>query len=129
MGNNTFNFDEYFDQMQGLVSEKKSSARVRCLIMVCLFLHLYSINYISSLQDVIDLRKNNWIQRREDAGPKTIDQIHKEAQNEEMKQKLALSDAPPSRKSEDRSSQRRYFCPLSSLATNIERVCLSSSGP
>ena len=58
---------------------------------------------------MIDLRKNNWIQRREDAGPKTIDQIHKEAQNEEMKQKLALSEAPPSRKSEDRSSQRRYF--------------------
>ena len=115
MGNNTFNFDEYFDQMQGLVSEKKSSARVRCLIMVCLFLHLYSINYISSLQDVIDLRKNNWIQRREDAGPKTIDQIHKEAQNEEMKQKLALSDAPPSRKSEDRSSQRRYFQRATSL--------------
>ena len=36
---------------------------------------------------MIDLRKNNWVKRREDAGPKTIDQIHKEAQNEEMKQK------------------------------------------
>lgn len=38
MGNNTFNFDAYFDEMQGLVSEKKSSARVRCLIMVGLIL-------------------------------------------------------------------------------------------
>ena len=57
---------------------------------------------------MIDLRKANWIKRREDAGPKTIDQIHKEAQKEEMKQKLAsMTDPPPSRKSEDRSSQRR----------------------
>lgn len=54
------------------------------------------------------MRQANWIKRREDAGPKTIDQIHKEAHKEEMKQKLAnMTDAPPSRKSEDRSSQRR----------------------
>ena len=40
MGNNTFNFGDYFEQMQSLVNEKKSSARVRCLIMVCLFILL-----------------------------------------------------------------------------------------
>ena len=67
---------------------------------------------LSFLQDVIDLRSNKWVKRREDAGPKTIDQIHKEAQNEELKQKMAnMRDTrdppPPSRKSEDRSSQRR----------------------
>ena len=66
--------------------------------------------YDSLLQDVIDLRKNAWVKRREDAGPKTIDQIHKEAQSEEIKQKIAnMREPPPSRKSEDRSSQRRYF--------------------
>ena len=59
---------------------------------------------------MIDLRKNAWVKRREDAGPKTIDQIHKEAQSEEIKQKIAnMREPPPSRKSEDRSSQRRYF--------------------
>jgi len=90
-GNKTYNFEDYFNKMQGLVGEKKISARVRFL-----------------MQDVIDLRKANWIKRREDAGPKTIDQIHKEAQKEEMKQKLAnMTEPPPSRKSEDRSSQRR----------------------
>ena len=71
---------------------------------------------------MIDLRKNKWIKRREDAGPKTIDQIHKEAQHEEMKQKLSLAnirEPPPSRKSEDRSSQRRYFW-LGVSVTNID---------
>ena len=37
MGNNTFNFDDYFDKMQSLVTEKKCNSRVRCLIMVCYF--------------------------------------------------------------------------------------------
>jgi len=90
-GNSTYNFDQYFTKMEELVSEKKISARVRFL-----------------MQDVIDLRQANWIKRREDAGPKTIDQIHKEAHKEEMKQKLAnMTDPPPSRKSEERSNQRR----------------------
>jgi len=90
-GNSTYNFDKYFDQMEDLVSQKKISARVRFL-----------------MQDVIDLRQANWIKRREDAGPKTIDQIHQEAHKEEMKQKLAnMTDPPPSRKSDERSNQRR----------------------
>ena len=50
--------DMYFKDMRRLVSERKTSARVRFLI-----------------QDVIELRENNWRKRREDAGPKTIDQI------------------------------------------------------
>ena len=54
------------------------------------------------------MRQANWIKRREDAGPKTIDQIHQEAHKEEMKQKLAnMTDPPPSRKSDERSNQRR----------------------
>ena len=55
------------------------------------------------MQDVIDLKKANWVKRREDAGPKTIDQIHQEAKKEEIKIKLAnMTEPPPSRKSEDR---------------------------
>ena len=40
------------------------------------------------IQDVIDLRRNNWKPRREKAGPKTLDQIHKEAEREKTAQKL-----------------------------------------
>ena len=40
------------------------------------------------LQDVIDLRRNNWKPRREKAGPKTLDQIHKEAEREKTQAKL-----------------------------------------
>ena len=31
------------------------------------------------MQDIVDLRNNNWVPRREDNNPKTIDQIRKEA--------------------------------------------------
>ena len=40
------------------------------------------------IQDVIDLRRNNWKPRREKAGPKTIDQIHQEADREKTQKKL-----------------------------------------
>ena len=43
------------------------------------------------LQDVIDSRKNNWKPRREKAGPKTIDQIHKEAESEKLNQQVLKS--------------------------------------
>ena len=97
----------YFKEMMKLVEQKKTSARVRFL-----------------MQDVIELRLNGWKKRREDAGPKTIDQIHKEAQNEELKQKMAnMRDTrdppPPSRKSEDRSSQRRYVVTLARAPLQI----------
>ena len=57
---------------------------------------------------MIDLRLANWVKRREEAGPKTIEEIHKDAQKEEIKQKLAnmTTEPPPSRKSEDRSNRR-----------------------
>ena len=35
------------------------------------------------LQDVADLRENNWVPRGVDSCPKTIDQIHKEAKLQE----------------------------------------------
>ena len=59
-----------------------------------------------------DLRLANWVKRREEAGPKTIEEIHKDAQKEEIKQKLAnmTTEPPPSRKSEDRSNRRWGYC-------------------
>jgi translation initiation factor 4G len=53
--------ETYFREMIKIIEEKKTSSRVRFL-----------------MQDVVDLRANGWKKRREDAGPKTIDQIHEE---------------------------------------------------
>ncbi|KAK6174828.1 hypothetical protein SNE40_013400 [Patella caerulea] len=70
--------DQYFQKMQKIVGEKKTSSRVRFM-----------------LQDVIDLRLCNWVPRREDNNPKTIDQIHKEAAKENAQKNFLLSQNPP----------------------------------
>ncbi|XP_049627898.1 eukaryotic translation initiation factor 4 gamma 3 isoform X4 [Suncus etruscus] len=61
--------DQYFNQMEKIVKERKTSSRIRFM-----------------LQDVIDLRRCNWVSRRADQGPKTIEQIHKEAKIEEQEE-------------------------------------------
>ena len=44
------------------------------------------------LQDVVDLRDNKWVPRqRQDAKVKTIDQIHREAEDEEQMTKQLAS--------------------------------------
>ncbi|XP_069096178.1 eukaryotic translation initiation factor 4 gamma 3 isoform X13 [Pleurodeles waltl] len=61
--------DQYFNQMEKIVKERKTSSRIRFM-----------------LQDIIDLRRCNWVSRRADQGPKTIEQIHKEAKIEEQEE-------------------------------------------
>ncbi|KAL0965959.1 hypothetical protein UPYG_G00288670 [Umbra pygmaea] len=63
--------DQYFAQMDKIIKEKKTSSRIRFM-----------------LQDVIDLRQSGWVPRRGEQGPKTIDQIHKEAEMEEQMQQI-----------------------------------------
>ncbi|XP_029687531.1 eukaryotic translation initiation factor 4 gamma 1-like isoform X2 [Takifugu rubripes] len=65
--------DQYFNQMDKIIKERKTSSRIRFM-----------------LQDVLDLRKNNWVPRRADQGPKTIDQIHKEAEMEEQREQIKV---------------------------------------
>ncbi|XP_028329643.1 eukaryotic translation initiation factor 4 gamma 1-like [Gouania willdenowi] len=65
--------DEYFNQMNKIIKEKMTSSRIRFM-----------------LQDVLDLRKNSWVPRRGDQGPKTIDQIHKEAELEEHQEQIKV---------------------------------------
>lgn len=36
------------------------------------------------LQDVIDLRNSKWVPRRQDINPRTIDEIQKEASDEQL---------------------------------------------
>ncbi|KAK5606526.1 Eukaryotic translation initiation factor 4 gamma 1, partial [Crenichthys baileyi] len=73
--------DQYFNQMEKIIKERKTTSRIRFM-----------------LQDVLDLRRNNWIPRRGDQGPKTIDQIHKEAEMEEHREQMKVQQALISRK-------------------------------
>jgi len=61
----------YFDRMHFIIEKRTTSSRVRFL-----------------MQDVIDLKKASWKKRREEAGPKKIDQIHQDMKKEEMFQSL-----------------------------------------
>ncbi|XP_051535237.1 eukaryotic translation initiation factor 4 gamma 1-like isoform X2 [Myxocyprinus asiaticus] len=65
--------DQYFNQMEKIIKERKTSSRTRFM-----------------LQDVLDLRRNNWVPRRGDLGPKTIEQIHKEAELEEHREQAKV---------------------------------------
>ncbi|XP_066459421.1 eukaryotic translation initiation factor 4 gamma 1 isoform X2 [Eleutherodactylus coqui] len=89
--------DQYFNQMDKIIKERKTSSRIRFM-----------------LQDVIDLRLCNWIPRRADQGPKTIDQIHKDAELEKQREQVKVQQLmskqdkrrePPGRPTSGRGSQ------------------------
>ncbi|XP_059200082.1 eukaryotic translation initiation factor 4 gamma 1a isoform X2 [Centropristis striata] len=73
--------DQYFNQMDKIIKERKTSSRIRFM-----------------LQDVLDLRRCNWVPRRGDQGPKTIDQIHKEAEMEEHREQIKVQQQLMSKK-------------------------------
>uniref|UniRef100_A0AAV2J0Z0 Eukaryotic translation initiation factor 4 gamma 1-like n=1 Tax=Knipowitschia caucasica TaxID=637954 RepID=A0AAV2J0Z0_KNICA len=81
--------DQYFNQMEKIIKERKTSSRIRFM-----------------LQDVLDLRWNNWVPRRGDQGPKTIDQIHKEAEMEEHREHMKAQQALISKKDSGGSGGR-----------------------
>ncbi|KAM3621369.1 uncharacterized protein V6R79_010350 [Siganus canaliculatus] len=81
--------DQYFNQMEKIVKERKTSSRIRFM-----------------LQDVIDLRLHNWVSRRADQGPKTIEQIHKEAKIEEQEEQRKVHQQLLSKDSKRRAESR-----------------------
>ncbi|XP_016094743.1 eukaryotic translation initiation factor 4 gamma 3-like [Sinocyclocheilus grahami] len=81
--------DQYFNQMEKIVKERKTSSRIRFM-----------------LQDVIDLRLHNWVSRRVDQGPKTIEQIHKEAKLEEQEEQRKVHQQLLSKDIKRRPDQR-----------------------
>ncbi|XP_052465573.1 eukaryotic translation initiation factor 4 gamma 3 isoform X1 [Carassius gibelio] len=81
--------DQYFNQMEKIVKERKTSSRIRFM-----------------LQDVIDLRLHNWVSRRADQGPKTIEQIHKEAKLEEQEEQRKVHQQLLSKDTKRRPDQR-----------------------
>uniref|UniRef100_A0A8C0KNU3 Eukaryotic translation initiation factor 4 gamma 3 n=1 Tax=Canis lupus dingo TaxID=286419 RepID=A0A8C0KNU3_CANLU len=85
--------DQYFNQMEKIVKERKTSSRIRFM-----------------LQDVIDLRLCNWVSRRADQGPKTIEQIHKEAKIEEQEEQRKVQQLMTKEK---RRTGEDMFCLLS----------------
>ncbi|XP_074521644.1 eukaryotic translation initiation factor 4 gamma 3 isoform X4 [Halichoeres trimaculatus] len=81
--------DQYFNQMEKIVKERKTSSRIRFM-----------------LQDVIDLRLHNWVSRRADQGPKTIEQIHKDAKIEEQEEQRKVHQQLLSKDSKRRPDPR-----------------------
>eukprot|EP00066_Takifugu_rubripes_P022618 XP_011611884.1 PREDICTED: eukaryotic translation initiation factor 4 gamma 3 isoform X1 [Takifugu rubripes] len=81
--------DQYFNQMEKIVKERKTSSRIRFM-----------------LQDVIDLRLHNWVSRRADQGPKTIEEIHKEAKIEEQEEQRKVHQQLLSKDSKRRPEAR-----------------------
>uniref|UniRef100_A0A0K8SEI4 Eukaryotic translation initiation factor 4 gamma 3 n=3 Tax=Lygus hesperus TaxID=30085 RepID=A0A0K8SEI4_LYGHE len=70
-------FDEYFATMHKLAqknNESRVSSRIRFM-----------------LQDVIELRQKNWKPRRDENNPKTIEQIHKDAERDAAIESAMLS--------------------------------------
>lgn len=89
---------EYFKKMLDIVNRKspgKVSSRVRFM-----------------LQDVIELRLNKWVPRRDDSNPKTMDQIQKEAETERLDTHLNNTPLNTPRKDDrnsDRKRNRKFF--------------------
>ena len=67
--------DTYFSRVNDIIKKGRISSRIKCV-----------------LQDVVDLRDNKWVPRqRQDTEVKTIDQIHREAEDEEQMTKQLAS--------------------------------------
>ncbi|KAL8227944.1 hypothetical protein R6Q57_015528 [Mikania cordata] len=91
--------DAYFEQMLQLSNNMALSSRVRFM-----------------LKDAIDLRRNKWQQRRKIEGPKKIEEVHRDAQQERLAQSSRLSRGPNSNPSLRRGGQPVDFGPKGSVA-------------
>ncbi|XP_076320360.1 eukaryotic translation initiation factor 4 gamma 3-like [Tachypleus tridentatus] len=85
----TQQMDNYCVAMKDIVNRKLTCSRIRFM-----------------LQDVLELRQKNWIPRRDQNDPKTIDQIHKDAQKEAQEQQMLLQQVIPHKRPEDRERRK-----------------------
>lgn len=67
----------------------------RFFVCVCVFV---VVSPDHSHNSVLYLFQNNWVPRRGDQGPKTIDQIHKDAELEEHREQMKVQQALISKK-------------------------------
>ncbi|XP_076930560.1 eukaryotic translation initiation factor 4G-like [Bidens hawaiensis] len=89
--------DAYFNIMFQLSNNMALSSRVRFV-----------------LKDAIDLRKNNWQQRRKVEGPKKIEEVHRDAAQERLAQSSRLARGPTSNPSLRWGGQPMDFGPKGS---------------
>lgn len=104
--------DQYFNQMEKIIKEKKTSSRIRFMLQDVLDLRRVCVPSLPSLASPLPLPsqppfadtalalwclkclslspQSNWVPRRGDQGPKTIDQIHKEAELEEHREHIKV---------------------------------------
>ncbi|RCK55057.1 hypothetical protein Cantr_04456 [Candida viswanathii] len=64
-----------FDYIERILQEVKLSSRIKFMLM-----------------DLQDLRKANWVSNKADAGPKTIEEIHRDAEIKKMEEEKAKQD-------------------------------------
>uniref|UniRef100_A0A0B7B9X8 MI domain-containing protein n=1 Tax=Arion vulgaris TaxID=1028688 RepID=A0A0B7B9X8_9EUPU len=80
--------DQYYAQMAKIAEERKSRIKF-------------------TLKDAIDLRSNNWVPRKEQAGPKKIDEVHKDYQDEQATKQFLQSQPLPPRNDTPQPNSRR----------------------
>uniref|UniRef100_A0A8C5DFD8 MIF4G domain-containing protein n=1 Tax=Gouania willdenowi TaxID=441366 RepID=A0A8C5DFD8_GOUWI len=84
--------DQCFQQMEKIVKDRKTSSRIRFM-----------------MQDVLDLRTNNWVPRRVIQGPKTIDQIREQAKMEEQMEGPHHLRPRPAQKPQIKRARNNFF--------------------
>ncbi|XP_064172320.1 eukaryotic translation initiation factor 4 gamma 1-like [Anguilla rostrata] len=67
---NKCHIDKYLRKMEQILKEGKTSSRIRFM-----------------LQDIMDLRQNKWAPKNSNQGPKTISQVHSDAQLETQQER------------------------------------------
>ncbi|BFZ23985.1 hypothetical protein BsWGS_27031 [Bradybaena similaris] len=79
--------DQYFAQMAKIADERKSRIKF-------------------TLKDVIDLRSNGWTPRKEQTGPKKLEEVHKDYQEEQATKQFLQNQPLPPRNDPQPSSRR-----------------------
>ena len=90
------NLTEYFTVLQNIVTKQTIHVNSRIRFMI---------------QDLIDMRKNSWIPRRNENKPKTIDQIQKDANQDEVNASFMANYPIPRRDDNKRGGGREQGRP------------------
>ncbi|KAK2702689.1 hypothetical protein QYM36_018706, partial [Artemia franciscana] len=110
--------DVYLDEMRKLSQSEDLSSRIRFMLM-----------------DVLDLKQNRWVPRREGEKPKKIDEIRGELEKERLEKELSVQEDiikqpqmgyPSQRRDGGRKEKRREIKPLAIVDPNTnEEVSIS----
>ncbi|CAI9740600.1 eukaryotic translation initiation factor 4 gamma 1 isoform X2 [Octopus vulgaris] len=68
--------NRYFKDIRAIVGARETSSRIRFMLL-----------------DLIDLRKNKWVPRHAEKGPKTLKELHQDIENEEIEHRLKMDAA------------------------------------